>query len=134
MKKYFNLILIITVLGFGCSKSGNGGGSTNQAPQEQPIAYTIDATNNSVSTSSNFAVNLTLTSTMPTAGIEIRITTTDQVTNAVVQNQSITSNSSKNLLLVTNLVQQHWNNVSIKVISVANNNNNSTQTFTVVYK
>ncbi len=134
MKKYFKFLLMISLLAIGCSKSDNGGGSSNQAPQEQPIAFTIDATNNSVSTSSNFAVNLTLNSTMPTAGIKIDITTTDQVSSAVVQNQTITSNLSKNLLTVTNMVQQHWNNVTIKVTSASNNNNNSTQTFTVVYK
>jgi hypothetical protein len=134
MKKYINFLCIIFLLGFGCSKSDSGGGSSNQGPQEQPIAFTIDATNNSVSTSSNFTVNLTLTSTMPAAGIKIEITTTDQVSSAIVQNQTITSNSSKNLLLINNLVQQHWSNVTIKVISASNNNNSSTQTFTVVYK
>lgn len=134
MKKYFKFLSIIALLSFGCSKSNDGGGTSNQAPQEKPIAFTIDATNNSVSTSSNFAVNLSLTSTMPAAGIKIEITTIDQVTNAIVQNQTITSNLSKNLLTVTNMVQQHWNNVNIKVTSASNNNNNSTQTFTVVYK
>lgn len=134
MKKYFNFLLIITLLGFGCSKSSAGGGSSNQSPQESPIAFTIDATNNSVSSSSSFPVNLSLTSTMPAAGIKIEITTIDQVTNAIVQNQTITSNLTKNLLTIANLVQQHWNNVNIKVTSASNNNNNSTQTFTVVYK
>ncbi|MEI6586747.1 MAG: hypothetical protein WCL56_11710 [Sediminibacterium sp.] len=138
MKKYSVYLLTICVIAlFGCSKSSGGGTPTptpTPTPQEQAIAFTIDAINNSVSTSSNFGVNLTLTSTMPSSGIKIDITTTDQITSAVVQNQSFTSSLAKNTLTVATLIQQHWNNVTIKVSSVANSSNSSSQSFTVVYK
>ena len=134
MKKIAAYLLITCLFTYGCSKS-DGGTPTPAVPQEQPIAFTIDATNNSVSASSNFAINLNLTSTMPASGIKIDITTTDLVTNAIVQNPSFTSNLTKSTLTVSNLVQQHWNSVNIKVSSAApSSSNSSSQAFTVVYK
>lgn len=131
MKFGFLILLFSSAAIAGCSKSGD---NNPAAPQEQAITFMLDATNNSVSTGNSFAFNVTLTSTMPASGIKIDVTTTDQATNSIVQNQTFTSNSGVTALTATNLVQQHWNLVNVKVTSVSVSTNSASKSFTVAYK
>ncbi len=120
-----------------CSKSSDGGGSTpTPPPSETPIAFTINATNNSISLTNGYAVTATLSSSMPsTRGISIETTLLDQNTSATIaQNAAVTSTAAANNLQLINLPQQHWCTVTIKVSSVATPSNNASQSFTVVYK
>lgn len=120
-----------------CSKSSDGGGSTpTPTPSETPIAFTINASNNSISLTNGFAVTATLTSIMPSSkGITIETTLVNQSTSAnISQSASITSTSAANNLQLVNLPQQHWCTATIKVSSVATPSNNASQSFTVVYK
>lgn len=126
---FLNLLFGYLVI-LGCSKSGD----TTPAPQEQAITFTMDATNNSISTGNTYPFTVTLTSSMPASGIKIDITTTDQVTNNIVQNQTFTSNAAVTSMTATNLVQQHWNLVNVKVSSAATASNSASKSFTVTYK
>ena len=127
------ILAIISISSISCSKSGS---SSSQPAQEPSIVFTIDASNASVSASNSFNVVVTLTSLMPSSsGIKIEATITDQTTNATIsQNAAIISTTAKNTFTLINLPQQHWCSATIKVSSVATSSNNSSQSFTVVYK
>ena len=138
MKKIIIILPIVIGSLISCSKS-SGGGSTPTPPPtpvETAIAFTINATNNSVSLTNGFAVTATLSSTMPSSkGITIETTLLDQNTSAnIAQSASVTGTAASNNLQLINLPQQHWCTATIKVSSVATPSNNASQSFTVVYK
>ena len=141
MKKIVLLIPIVIGSIISCSKSSDGGGSTptptpTPTPAETPVAFTINASNNSVSLTNGFAVTATLTSNMPSSkGITIETTVVDQTNSAnIAQSAAITTTSAVNNLQLVNLPQQHWCMATIKVSSLATPSNSATQSFTVVYK
>ena len=140
MKKIVLLIPIVIGSIISCSKSSDGGGSSTptppSTPSETPVAFTINAANNSVSLTNGFAVTATLTSIMPSSkGITIETTVVDQTNSAnIPQSAAITSTSAVNNLQLVNLPQQRWCTATIKVSSVATPANSATQSFTVVYK
>ncbi len=137
MKKLFFILPIVIGSIISCSKSSDGGGSTPTPPAaETPVAFTINASNNSVSLTNGFAVTATLTSIMPSSkGITIETTLVNQTTSSnIAQSAAVTSTSAVNNLQLVNLPQQHWCTATIKVSSVATPSNSSTQSFTVVYK
>ena len=140
MKKLFFILPIVIGSIISCSKSSDGGGSTTPAPPPTPaetsVAFTINASNNSVSLTNGFAVTATLTSIMPSSkGITIETTVVDQTNSAnIAQSAAITSTAAVNNLQLVNLPQQHWCTATIKVSSVATPSNSASQSFTVVYK
>ncbi len=141
MKKIIAFLIIIVGTFISCSKSSDGGGSTptpspTPTPSETPIAFTINATNNSVSLTNGYAVTATLTSIMPSSkGITIETTLVDQTSSAnISQSAAVTSTSAANNLQFINLPQQHWCTATVKMSSVATPSNSASQSFTVVYK
>ena len=139
MKKIIVLLPIVIGSIISCSKSSGGGATPAPppvAPVETPVAFTINANNNSISLTNGFAVTATLTSTMPSSrGITIETTLLDQSTSTnIAQNAAVTSTTAANNLQLINLPQQHWCTATIKVSSVATPSNNASQSFTVVYK
>lgn len=137
MKKIIAFLPILIGSFISCSKSSDAGGSSTTTPTaETPVAFTINATNNSVSLTNGFAVTATLSSTMPSSrGITIETTLVNQNTSATIaQNAAVTSTAAVNNLQFINLPQQHWCTATIKVSSVATPSNNASKTFTLVYK
>ena len=139
MKKLFFILPIVIGSIISCSKSSDGGGTTPTpppTPAETSVAFTINASNNSVSLTNGFAVTATLTSIMPSSkGITIETTVVDQTNSAnIAQSAAVTSTSAANNLQLINLPQQHWCTATIKVSSVATPSNSASQSFTVVYK
>ena len=137
MKKIFFILPIVIGSIISCSKSSDGGSSTPTPPAaETPVAFTINASNNSVSLTNGFAVTATLTSIMPSSkGITIETTLVNQTTGSnIAQSAAVTSTSAVNNLQLVNLPQQHWCTATIKVSSVATPSNSASQSFTVVYK
>ncbi len=137
MNKTIAFLPILIASFISCSKSSDAGGSTpTPPPVETPVAFTISATNNSVSLTNGFAVTATLSSTMPSSrGITIETTLVDQNTSATIaQNAAVTGTAAANNLQLINLPQQHWCTATIKVSSVATPSNSTSQSFTVVYK
>ncbi len=137
MKKIFFILPIVIGSIISCSKSSDGGSSTPTPPAaETPVAFTINASNNSVSLTNGFAVTATLTSIMPSSkGITIETTLVNQTTSSnIAQSAAITSTAAVNNLQLVNLPQQHFCTATIKVSSVATPSNSASQSFTVVYK
>jgi hypothetical protein len=140
MKKIIAFLPILVGSFISCSKSSDGGGGTTPTPPTTPaetaIAFTINASNNSVSLTNGYAVTATLTSIMPSSkGITIETTLVDQSNSSnIAQSAAVTSTSAVNNLQFINLPQQHWCTATVKVSSVATPSNSSSQSFTVVYK
>ena len=121
-----NILYIILVVGlFSCTK----------AVPEQKIVFTMDAVNNSIATGTNFPVTITLTSAMPSKGIKIETTTVNQVSGSTLpQGAPFSNTSAKNTIIISNLPQQQWCKVTVKVTSNNNSTNTDSQSFTVIYK
>lgn len=104
-------------------------------PAEAQIAFTQNAGSNVLNPgpSLNFAV--TLTSTMPAAGIKVEVSTKEEASgNVVGTNSSVNSTTATVNASVSGLPRQLWCIVTIKVSSVSTPTNTATQTFRVIYK
>ena len=136
MKKLIAFLPILIGSFISCSKSSDGGSTPPSTPVETPIAFTINASNNSVSLTNGFAVTATLTSIMPSSkGITIETTLVNQSNSAnIAQSAAVTSTAAVNNLQFINLPQQQWCTATVKVSSVATPSNSATQSFTVVFK
>jgi hypothetical protein len=133
MKKVLIVVAIITFLN-ACSKSSEGGTTTPVA--ETNIAFSINATDNSIAVGASFPVTVTLTSAMPsTSGIKIEATVVDQTnTQNVTQNAAVTSTAATNTVTLINLPKGRWCMATIKVSSVKTSTNNASKSFTVSNK
>ena len=132
MKKILFILLIVIGSIISCSKSSDSGSSTPTSPAaETPVAFTINASNNSVSLTNGFAVTATLTSIMPSSkGITIETTLLNQTTSSnIAQSAAITSTAAVNNLQLVNLPQQHFCTATIKLSSVATPSNSASQSF-----
>ena len=137
MKKILFILLIVIGSIISCSKSSDSGSSTPTSPAaETPVAFTINASNNSVSLTNGYAVTVTLTSIMPSSkGITIETTLVDQTNSAnIAQSAAVTGTAAIKNIQFINLPQQHWCTATVKVSSVATPSNSASQSFTVVYK
>ena len=104
-------------------------------PAEQPIAFTHNAGNNVLNPGSSLNFNITLTSTMPAAGIKVEVSTKEESSgNAVGTNSSVNSVSAAVSASVSSLPRQVWCIVTIKVTSLSTASNSATQTFRIIYK
>ena len=119
-----------------CAKSDDAATITPPPVNEPQIAFSLDAVDNSIALSSNFAVTATLTSTLPSAqGVKIEVTVLDQTSSSSInQSAAVTSTVSSNALQLISLPQQHLCSATIKVSSVKTPSNNASKSFTVVYK
>ena len=104
-------------------------------PAEQPIAFTHNAGNNVLNPGSALNFVVTLTSSMPAAGIKVEVSTKEEASgNAVGTNSSVNGTSATVNASVSALPRQLWCIVTVKVSSVSTASNNATQTFRIVYK
>ena len=104
-------------------------------PAEQQIAFTHNAGNNVLNPGSSLNFAVTLTSTMPAAGIKVEVSTKEEASgNTVGANSSVNSTSSPVNVGVSGLPQQLWCIVTVKVTSAGTASNSATQTFRVVNK
>ena len=104
-------------------------------PSEQPIAFTHNAGKNVLNPGPSLNFNITLTSTMPAAGIKVEVSTKEESSgNAVGTNSSVNSTSAAVSASVSSLPRQVWCIVTIKVTSLSTASNSATQTFRIIYK
>ncbi len=133
MKKTLIIVAIIIFLN-ACGKSSGTGTTTPVA--EPNIAFSINATDNSIAVGTSFPITVTLTSAMPSSsGIKIEATVVDQTnTQTVTQNAAATSTSAVNTFTLINLPKGHWCTATIKVSSVKTTTNAASKSFTVANK
>jgi hypothetical protein len=123
MKKLLYTVLFLGL--FSCKKD----------TPEQKIVFTIDAVNNSIATGSNFPIAVTLTSAMPSQGINIEATTVTQGSGTILpKGAPYNTKSAKNTIVLSGLPQQQYCTVTIKVTSNNTSTNSDIQIFTLVYK
>ena len=104
-------------------------------PSEQPIAFTHNAGSNTQNPGSSLSFTVTLTSTIPSGGIKVEVSTKEEATNNTVgSNSSVNSSSATVNQNITGLPRQVWCITTIKVSSVSTPSNSNTQIFRVVYK
>ncbi len=102
---------------------------------EQKIVFTMDAVNNSIASGTNFPVLITLTSAMPSKGIKIETTIVNQVSGSILpQGAPYSNTSAKSTIVISDLPQQQWCKVTIKVTSNNTSTNTDSKSFAIVYK
>lgn len=133
MKKY--LILICFFVGIvSCGKKSTP--TPIPTPTEENIAFDLNTGATVNHTASNFDFQVTLRSKMPTKGIKIEVTASEEATGTAVtpQPSAINSSTSVTSASVQNLPRQKWVVTTVKVTSLSTGTNSATQTFKVIYK
>lgn len=126
---------IVLILFFSLLVAACGSKSPDPLPSEQPIAFTHNAGDNVLNPGPSLTFTVTLTSTMPSSGIKVEVSTKEEASgNVVGANSSVNSTSAAVSASVSALPRQLWCIVTIKVSSVSTPTNTSTQTFRIVYK
>jgi len=124
------VLLTVVIIFQGCSSR-----PPQPPPAEQPIAFTHNAGNNVLNPGPSLNFTVTLTSTMPSAGIKVEVSTKQEASGATVgTNSSVNSTTANVNVGVSGLPQQVWCIVTIKVTSLSTATNSATQTFRIIYK
>lgn len=124
-------MLLAMIASCDCDKSDDETTTTEEPKVEFKYSY-----DSNISLSGSLAVNVELTSAMPsTDGIQIAVLVKDQTNNQeLTQNPALSTTQSKNTITLINLPRQHWCSVDLTVASHKTPSNKSTQSFTVIYK
>jgi len=131
LKLNLNIVLLLTLITTVASSSKN----SSTPPSEQSIAFTHNAGNNILNPGASLSFIITLTSTIPSSGIKVEISTREEANgNTVGSNSSVNSTASTVNVGISGLPRQVWCIVTIKVSSVTTPSNNATQTFRILYK
>lgn len=133
MKKYVMLLVCVLTF-FSCKKKTTP--TPTPTPTEENIAFDLNTGATVNHTASNFDFQVTLRSKMPTKGIKIDVTASEEATGTAVtpQPSAINSSTSVTNASVQNLPRQKWVITTVKVTSLSTATNSATQTFKVVYK
>lgn len=128
------LFIISAFLVLSCSKKAPAPSPT---PQEAALAFTINPDPGStvlaaLGATQNF--NFTITSTMPSAGINASILAVKELDGSTVFSQSLTSNLANFSSSVQNLPNGVVCNVTLTITSRSSSSNTASKTFKIVRK
>lgn len=133
----------ITLSIMGCSKSGdsptpNPTPTPTPTPTEQSIAFTIDidpgAGNIYAATGASQAIKVNVTSTLPSAGVQIDVKTTKDADNSTLFNTSLSSTSANTTTTLDSLKPGVVCTATVIVTSKSTSTNSSTKTFKIARK
>lgn len=132
MKKIYILSFIVLALisSCDCEKSDD---DTSTDETQVVFKYSYDS---NISLSGSLAVDVELTSSMPSSeGITITAYVKDKTNNQeIAQNTALSTTQAKNSITLINLPRQHWCSVDLTVASHKTPSNKATQSFEVIYK
>ena len=135
--KYILLLFVFSSLIIGSCKKGDTTPPTTVETEKQ-IAFVTDPVFSSsvnVSLTSTVSFKVVITSTMPSSGISIDITTKDASTNALLEPaKNYKSTTVSNNVSIGTLQPGATYNVTISVASQKNASNKETKTFSVKLK
>jgi len=140
MKKIIFSIFITMVVLVGCSK---GGDTPSPTPTPTPtpeatIAYGIDIDPGSgniyAALGASQTINITLSSTVPSAGVTIDVKTTKDADGATISSSSVAATTAKNTLSIDNLQSGVLCTTTITIASKSSASNTLTKSFKIARK
>jgi len=137
MKSMKLLLFVIPILFFSCSKGGDASTPT-PTPTESPIAFSVNVDPGSgnilavVGTSQ--AINVKLSSTIPTAGVTVAVTVIKDADNSTVFTTSNSSVTADNNVTITGLTPGALCTATVVVTSKSTATNTKTSTFKLAAK
>ena len=142
MKKYILSIILTSTLMMGCSKGGDTSTVTpTPTPSPSPeatITYGIDidpgAGNIYAALGASQTVNITLSSSLPSAGVTIDVKTTKDADGSTVSSSSVAATTAKNTVTIDNLQSGVLCTSTIIVTSKSSSTNTVTKTFKIARK
>jgi len=141
MKSMKLLLFVIPILFFSCSKGGDASTPTptpTPTPTESPIAFSVNVDPGSgnilavVGTSQ--AINVKLSSTIPTAGVTVAVTVIKDADNSTVFTTSNSSLTADNNVTITGLTPGALCTATVVVTSKSTATNTKTSTFKLAAK
>lgn len=107
----------------------------NTTAKEDLINFETDAKDINITNADNFIYVVTLTSLMPTGGIEILEEAKEEISgNSIPQIGVIKTGSKQTVMRINNLPNQKWVIISLKVCSANNPLNCKVIQFKLIYK
>lgn len=105
-------------------------------PTEENISFDLNTGATVTQAAANYDFQVTLRSKMPTKGIKIEVTASEEVGGAAVTPQpaAINSTTSVTTASVQNLPRQKWVIVTVRVTSLNTATNTAVQTFKIIFK
>ena len=142
--KYLKFLLIaFPFILLSCSKSGDSGNSTptptpTPTLTESPIAFSVNVDPGSGNilavTGTSQAINVKVSSTLPSAGVTVAVTVTKDVDNSTVFTTSNSSVAADNNITITGLTPGVLCTATIVVTSKSTATNSKTSTFKLAAK
>jgi hypothetical protein len=148
MKKLTIFLLSVSCILFACSKSGGDSPSPTPSPSpsptptptptESPIAFTIDidpgAGNIYGAVGSSQAIKVNVSSTLPTAGVQVDVTTKRDTDGGTVSTSSLSSVAATVNASVDSLKSGVLCTTTVIVTSKGTSTNSLTKTFKIAKK
>ena len=127
MKNLF--LLLITIIFFtSCEKT--------KVEVEENISFELNAASAVINNGNTYDVKLTMKSKVPSWGVRVEATATEEAGGATVgpQAPATTLTLTTTNLSIQNLPRQKWVVVQVNVSSTKTTTNSSTQSFRIIYK
>jgi len=135
------LFLAITLIFFSCSKSGDTSAPTptpTPTPTESPLTFSVNvdpgAGNILAVVGTSQAINVKVSSTLPTAGVTVAVTVTKDADNSIVFTTSNSSLVADNNITITGLTPGVLSTATITVSSKSTTTNTKTIAFKLAAK
>lgn len=134
-------LLVLPFLLFSCSKGGDNSTPTptpTPTPTESPVAFSVNvdpgAGNILAVVGTSQAINVKVSSTIPTAGFTVAVTVTKDADNSTVFTTSSSSVAADNNLTITGLTPGVLCTATVIVTSKSTATNTKTSTFKLAAK
>jgi hypothetical protein len=142
LKIQIGCTLFLFVLISSCSKGGSSGGGTPNPPPPPPeveenIIFSIDpdpGSSTATAQSGTYTFKVNITSKLPSSGVNIDITTTQESNGSVLETKNIKSTVANNDINTGTLASGIVYKVNVKVSSQKTSTNSATKEFKVARK
>lgn len=142
VKLQTGLSALLILFTLSCSKSGSSGGGTTPPPPPPPeveenIVFSLDpdpGSTTATAQSGTYTFKVNITSKLPSSGVNIDITTTQESNGSVLETKNIKSTVANNDVSTGTLASGVVYKVNVKVSSQKTSTNSSTKEFKVARK
>lgn len=127
MMRNFLLLLSLLLIN-SCTKS--------KIEVEDNVLFELSTGSAIINTTNTYDVKLTMKSKLPSSGVRVETSVTEETSGAAVTPQitASTLTTASTSLTIQNLPRQKWVIVQVKVSSIKNPTNNSSQSFRIIFK